>query len=122
MHWGNLSSALTRLSIVRTNAAVLPVPLWLWAIMFCGLQRAQFIVRIFRSVSGFEFYTVQAKLCPIFCIAGIEGKSQGDCRRAEIIALVNRYLGEYRYFLRKKSAVRPDFGKSLTDRKILTII
>src|ERR1700677_972634 len=82
----------------------------------------EIIVRIFRSVSRFEFYTVQAKLCPIFCITGIQGKPQGDCRRAENIALVNRYLGEYRYFLRKKSAVGPDFGKSLTDRKILTIV
>ena len=80
-----------------------------------------FIVRIFRSVSRFEFYTVQAKLCPIFCIAGIQGKPQGDCRRAENIALVNRYLGESRYILRKKSAVGPDFRKSLTDRKFLTI-
>ena len=66
------------------------------------LKYANSIVRIFRSVSRFEFYTVQAKLCPIFCIAGIQGKPQGDCRRAENIALVNRYLGEYRYFLRKK--------------------
>ena len=71
--------------------------------MFPKVQiRQGTMVRIFRSVSRFEFYTVQAKLCPIFCIAGIEGKPQGDCRRAENIALVNRYLGEYRYFLRQK--------------------
>ena len=55
-------------------------------------------------------------------MSGIQGKPRGDCRRAENIALVNRYLGEYRYFLRKKSAVGPDFGKLLTDGKILTIV
>src|ERR1700744_1872036 len=87
----------------------------------CPTHRSQNIVRIFRSISRFEFDTVQAKLCPIFCIAGIQGKPQGDCRRAENIALVNRYLGEYCYYFTKKSAVGPDFGKSLTDRKILTI-
>ena len=34
--WGCLRSVLTLESMARTKAAVLPVPDWDWAIMFCG--------------------------------------------------------------------------------------
>ncbi len=73
------------------------------------------IVRIFRSVSRFEICTVQAKLYPIFCIAGIQGKSQGNHKKAENIALINRYLGGYRYFLRKK----PPRDQTLENRLLI---
>lgn len=42
----------TRLSIVKTNAAVLPVPLWDWAIMFCGLKSRR--VRILRRYHNYR--------------------------------------------------------------------
>jgi len=51
--WGHWFAVTTRLSIVNTNAAVFPVPLCDWAIMFAGLQHTAYIHTHIRLTAFF---------------------------------------------------------------------